>query len=388
MKEKFLNFVIIFLLTILLVNMFSWNKENTKDVGLLVFKMQKSSYTIPASPILTITNNTSTWVVFNTCTDLVVNYLWEKVNFPKEFCKDIEVKSNTKQNIEFNKYYKDFSNVWIYNFLIKVDNKDYITQTEVSNKWVISKIFVGLFYAPLYNLTIFFLKLFNNSLGWAIIAITIIIRLLLVYPQHKMMVSQRKLQAIQPKIKAIQEKHKWNPQVLWVEMMKLYKDENVNPFWSCWLLLIQMPILLVIYRIFINIKDYSNVYYVYNVLWTYNLDGIAHNFFGIDLLWVWWLTWIILWLLIAIIQFIQVKLSLIHTNQNKTWVVLEKKKDAKDYQSFMPDPEFLNKFMLYWLPAMVWVFTYSLLAWVWIYWWISTTFTIIQQLIVNKIVKK
>nr|MDD3720251.1 YidC/Oxa1 family membrane protein insertase [Candidatus Gracilibacteria bacterium] len=388
MKEKFLNFVIIFLLTILLVNMFSGNKENTKDVGLLVFKMQKSSYTIPASPILTITNNTSTGVVFNTCTDLVVNYLGEKVNFPKEFCKDIEVKSNTKQNIEFNKYYKDFSNVGIYNFLIKVDNKDYITQTEVSNKGVISKIFVGLFYAPLYNLTIFFLKLFNNSLGWAIIAITIIIRLLLVYPQHKMMVSQRKLQAIQPKIKAIQEKHKGNPQVLGVEMMKLYKDENVNPFGSCGLLLIQMPILLVIYRIFINIKDYSNVYYVYNVLGTYNLDGIAHNFFGIDLLGVGGLTGIILGLLIAIIQFIQVKLSLIHTNQNKTGVVLEKKKDAKDYQSFMPDPEFLNKFMLYGLPAMVGVFTYSLLAGVGIYWGISTTFTIIQQLIVNKIVKK
>jgi membrane protein insertase Oxa1/YidC/SpoIIIJ len=46
------------------------------------------------------------------------------------------------------------------------------------------------------------------SLGFAIIAITILIRLALVYPQHKMMVSQKKLQAIQPKIKKLQEQYK------------------------------------------------------------------------------------------------------------------------------------------------------------------------------------
>jgi YidC/Oxa1 family membrane protein insertase len=171
-------------------------------------------------------------------------------------------------------------------------------------------------------------------------------------------------------------------------MMKLYKEESVNPFWSCWLLIIQMPILLVIYRIFINIKDYSNVYYIYDKLWNFNLDSIGHNFFGMDLLGVWWVTWISLWIFIAVIQFIQVKLSLANNKSNAKWVVLEKKKDASNYSSFMPDPDLLNKFMLYWLPAMVWVFTYSLLAWVWIYWGISTIFTIFQQLIVNKIVKK
>ncbi len=43
-------------------------------------------------------------------------------------------------------------------------------------------------------------------------------------------------------------------------------------------------------------------------------------------------------------------------------VVLEKKKDAKDYSSMMPDPEVMNKFMLYGMPAMVAVFTYTLFA--------------------------
>jgi YidC/Oxa1 family membrane protein insertase len=300
----------------------------------------------------------------------------------------LEIKPNTKETVAYNKYYDKFLKEWTYNYLIKLDKKEYITQTEIKNKWIISKTFVWLVYAPLYNLTIFFIILFNNSLWWAIITITIIIRLALLYPQHKMMLSQRKLQAIQPKIKEIQTKHKWNSQMLGAEMMKLYKEESVNPFWSCGLLIIQMPILLVIYRIFINIKDYSNVYYIYDKIWSFNLDSIGHNFFGMDLLGVWWVTWISLGIFIAVIQFIQVKLSLANNKANAKWVVLEKKKDASKYNSFMPDPDLLNKFMLYWLPAMVWVFTYSLLAWVWIYWGISTIFTIFQQLIVNKIVKK
>jgi len=54
----------------------------------------------------------------------------------------------------------------------------------------------------------------------------------------------------------------------------------------------------------------------------------------------------------------------------------------------MPDPEMINKFMLYGMPAMVWVFTYTFFAWIGIYWWISTWFMLVQQIIVNKILKK
>jgi YidC/Oxa1 family membrane protein insertase len=50
--------------------------------------------------------------------------------------------------------------------------------------------------------------------GWAIVSITIIIRIVLLWPQHKMMLSQKKLQAVQPKIKKIQEEYKGQQQVL------------------------------------------------------------------------------------------------------------------------------------------------------------------------------
>ena len=50
----------------------------------------------------------------------------------------------------------------------------------------------------------------------------------------------------------------------------------------------------------------------------------------------------------------------------------------------MPDPAVMQKAMLYWMPAMVAVFTYNFPAWLGIYWGISTSFMILQQLIVNR----
>jgi len=68
--------------------------------------------------------------------------------------------------------------------------------------------------------------------------------------------------------------------------------------------------------------------------------------------------------------------------------VLEKKKGEEGFASMMPDPEMMNKFMLYGMPAMVTVFTFSFFAGLGLYWGISTTFMIFQQLVVNKIIKK
>jgi YidC/Oxa1 family membrane protein insertase len=200
-----------------------------------------------------------------------------------------------------------------------------------------------------------------------------------------MMLSQKKLQAIQPKIKEIQKKYKWQQQVLGMKLMELYKTEKVNPMGSIGFLLIQMPILLVMYNILLHIKDPSNFYYLYDFLWRFDLQTVSYNFFGLELLESGGLNGAILAVSVWIIQFIQIKLSLANKkNEEKKGVVLEKKKWDEGYNQFMPDPNIMNKFMLYGMPAMVVVFTYNLFAWVWLYWWISTLFMLFQQLIVNK----
>jgi len=202
------------------------------------------------------------------------------------------------------------------------------------------------------------------------------------------MLSQKKLRAVQPKIKKIQEEFKWNQQVLWMKLMELYKKEKVNPMWSCGFLIIQMPILLVIYHIILSIKDPSNFFYTYSFLSWFHLDSIDYNFFWLDLLWSWGISGAILAFTVAMIQFFQIKLSLAWKQKDQKWVVLEKKKWSEWYSQFMPDPEVMNKFMLFWMPLMVWVFTYTLFAWIGIYWWISTLFMLVQQFIVNKKLEK
>jgi len=64
-----------------------------------------------------------------------------------------------------------------------------------------------------------------------------------------------------------------------MKLMELYKKEKVNPMGSCGFLLIQMPILLVIYNIIRSIEDPSNFFYTYKFLSDFNLDSISYSFF-------------------------------------------------------------------------------------------------------------
>ena len=183
---------------------------------------------------------------------------------------------------------------------------------------------------------------------------------------------------------------KWDSQKLGVELMNLYKKEKVNPMGSCGLLIIQLPILLVIYNVITSILDSTNSYYLYSFFSHFQVSQIVTDFYGINLLGVWGLHGAILALFVWGVQFIQVSLSMSNMKKSgsQKWLVLEKKPGDEGYNSLMPDPEFMNKFMMYGMPAMVVVFTYSLFIWIGMYWWVSTVFAIFQQLLVNKILKK
>jgi len=159
---------------------------------------------------------------------------------------------------------------------------------------------------------------------------------------------------------------------------------------SCGLLLIQMPILIVIYHVIQSVADPSNYFYIYSFLANFKIENIDAMFYNIDLLKSGGFVWVVLALIVGLLQFIQVKLSLANNKTNKTekWAIIEKKKDTNDFANIMPDPEMMNKFMLYGMPAMVAVFTYFFFAWLWLYWWMSTLFMIFQQHIINKIIKK
>lgn len=377
------------MLTLLLINLFFGPEKNNTSKDTLEIWFQTSKYTIPASVKILVQNYTNSWIVIDTCNHIDIFKSGDKIVFWEDICKEIEVDSESSYVIDYSNEYKQFDTTWKYTMEAKIWEKKFMDQFELKNKWMIAKLFIWIIYKPIYNLVVGLIEIFNWSFWWAIISITIILKLVLLWPQQRMMVSQRKIQEMQPKIKQIQEQYKWDQATMWQKLMELYSKEKINPLGSCWFLLIQLPILLVVYNVIRWIQTPANWYYLYSFLNDFSLSHINFNFYWLDLLWERWVQWILLWITVALVQFIQIKISLPKKKEeNKKWVVLEKKENEKDYSSMMPDPDMMNKFMLYIMPLMVWFFTYSWFAAIWLYWWISTLFTLIQNIFVNKMLKK
>ncbi len=92
--------------------------------------------------------------------------------------------------------------------------------------------------------------LFNyiGNFGFAIMALTLIIRLLMFPVAQRQFTSAAQMRLVQPKIKAMQEKYKDDKPRQQQEMMKLYKDEKINPLAGCLPVLIQIPVFYALYK--------------------------------------------------------------------------------------------------------------------------------------------
>lgn len=110
--------------------------------------------------------------------------------------------------------------------------------------WAFTPVFQALFMG-----LVFFYNL-GMDIGLAIIALTIVIRLLLVPLFRRQIVSQRRMQMIQPEMRAIQLKYKGNRAKISEEQMKLYRERGVNPASGCLPALLQMLLLLPMYQVF------------------------------------------------------------------------------------------------------------------------------------------
>ena len=98
----------------------------------------------------------------------------------------------------------------------------------------------------------------THSYGLAIILLTLVIRLLLHPLNHKQMVSMQRMQKLQPRLKVLQEKFGTDKAKLNEETMKLYKENKVNPAAGCLPLLVQLPILILLFRALMN-YDFGSI---------------------------------------------------------------------------------------------------------------------------------
>lgn len=137
-------------------------------------------------------------------------------------------------------------------------------------------------YIPLYNALIFLVWLVpGHGVGWAIIILTIIIRLLLLPSSAKTVKIQKKMQEMQPELEKIKEQYKDDKQAQAKATMQFYQTHKINPLGGCLPLLVQLPILYVLYYVFRVGLDQSR----YGLLYSFvpRPESINAIFFGMDL---------------------------------------------------------------------------------------------------------
>jgi len=217
-------------------------------------------------------------------------------------------------------------------------------------------------YRPLFNALVWLYNVIpGNDLGIAIIVLTIIIRLILYPLSKKAIQSQKAISKLQPKIKEIQKKHK-NKEEQAKAMMELYKKYKVNPMAGCLPILIQLPILIALYRVFFNGLNPEALNTLYSFI--SNPESLNVMFLGlIDLS----QRSILLAVMAGLFQFIQTKMIMPNNLNTKS------KSGELDFSSMM------SKQMLYFMPLITVFIAWSLPAALPLYWVVITLFGIVQQ---------
>lgn len=226
---------------------------------------------------------------------------------------------------------------------------------------IIITIFNDVLYRPLFNLLVFFYNVVpGHDFGVAIILVTLLIRAILFPLSIKGIKSRKALETLQPKIKEIQKKYKDKEEQA-RETMKFYKENKVNPASGCLPLLIQLPILIALYRAFINVINPDSL----NVLYPFvkNPGILNTSFLGIMDLAV---PSVFLAILAGVLQFIQSKMMF------------------KDQGQKASMQKTMGKQMTYFMPLITVFIALKFPAGLPLYWAVTTLFGIGEYLLVNK----
>lgn len=114
-----------------------------------------------------------------------------------------------------------------------------------------SAVFHAVVYDPLYNGLIFLVGFFpTHDVGLAVVALTVIVRIILFPLAKRASAAQVKMKEIAPALEAIKVKYKNNREEQGRAIFALYKERDIHPFASFGLILIQLPILFALYWIF------------------------------------------------------------------------------------------------------------------------------------------
>lgn len=118
-----------------------------------------------------------------------------------------------------------------------------------------------IFAKPLFLLMTLLHSLLHNW-GWTIIALVVVLKAALYWLNAKAYSSMAKMKAVTPRITEMRERLKDNPQQMQMEMMKIYREEKVNPIGGCLPMLIQIPIFMGLYWVILSSVEFRGAPWV------------------------------------------------------------------------------------------------------------------------------
>lgn len=288
-KAKLFNlFLLAFIMSLSIQYLFFPPSQKQAENTSVLLSVQDDSVVIPNIPVIEITNNSSGAFTLHPCKDIRLNIdsiSYSMSGASPSFCTPVEVASAQKVVLPFRELYQVFAHKdGKYLVTVVTPLGERTISFDIEKPGAFRTLLSTLVYQPIYNLFVGLITFLpGHSLGWAIIIVTLIIRLILLVPQHHMLESQKKMQKIQPKIKALQKEYKGDQAQLGMKMMELYKTEGVNPMGPIIPLLIQMPILIGLYWVISEINDPSNFYHLYRIFADFNPTEISTFFYGLHL---------------------------------------------------------------------------------------------------------
>lgn len=115
------------------------------------------------------------------------------------------------------------------------------------------------------------------AIGWAIVVLTLVVRAVVIPLYRRQLVSQRRMQLLQPEIKEIQRRYKGDQMKARVAQQELFKERGVSPLAGCLPLLLQMPLLFIMYSVIQNGLTNQDPRAMLNVFGVKVVDLACHN---------------------------------------------------------------------------------------------------------------
>lgn len=203
--------------------------------------------------------------------------------------------------------------------------------------------------------------------GVAIILVTILIKIIFFPLTKKSSISTARMQELQPKLQELQAKYKGNTQRLNQEMAEFYKRENYNPMSGCLPMLIQFPLFIAMYNLFNNHFDLRGASFIPGWIFDLSLPESVVNFGDFRLP-------ILGWNDIRALPIIYLASQLLYGRFTQT-------PQSGQNASQM-------KLMMYGMPIMFFFVLYDVPSGLLIYWIVSNVLTIVQQVVINDMLKK